>query len=537
MIKKIRVAILKNLKLLVRSRRSALIVILGPLLLIFLVGLAFDNYNESRVRFGVYAADYSPLVNSYLDHLSSSQYALEKIPSEEECVEKIKEGAIHACIIFPQNLTVDEDLESRIILYVDYSKTNMVWNILGSATSRFATRSDEISINLTQELLARLDETQEIIFAQEESFLNITKENVAMHERADRIIQGLEGADVHFDKNTFKLADLTSVIDEQSTRARDNELILAEVKGRAVQDIDKAINNLDDVRDSVDNLDNVSSAARRYITSDIERIEESLLNLKSFVSSQNITAVDAASISGFVTLINTNLEQTRKQFEGIGTAKAQALQEAQELKKQLDQELGKVSTIKNALAHIDETIDSIRVRDVTKIVRPVTTQIRSIVPETSNLTYIFPSLIVVIIMITCILLASVLTMMEKKSQAHFRNRISPAGTRVFLAATFLTTALIVGIQLVFIFLLAVVFSSALIKTSLLIVLAGLAVMVSFFTLMGIGIGIFFNSEQTATLAAVSLASTLLLLSDIILPLERMPFFLMKVVHYSPFVLS
>ena len=45
----------KNLKLLIRSKGSALIIILGPLLVIFLVGIAFDNLNTFSLNIGTYS--------------------------------------------------------------------------------------------------------------------------------------------------------------------------------------------------------------------------------------------------------------------------------------------------------------------------------------------------------------------------------------------------------------------------------------------------------------------------------------------------
>ena len=63
------VLVQKNLKLLVRARASALIVILGPLLVIFLAGLAFDNTNLYAVRIGTYSPSYNDLSNSFIEKL------------------------------------------------------------------------------------------------------------------------------------------------------------------------------------------------------------------------------------------------------------------------------------------------------------------------------------------------------------------------------------------------------------------------------------------------------------------------------------
>lgn len=98
--------IVKNFKLLIRSRASALIVVFGPLLIIFLVGIAFDNTNTYSINIGVYSGSYSEDTNSFIDELSKSEFKVIRTDSEEMCLESIKRGKLHTCIIFPDDLDV-----------------------------------------------------------------------------------------------------------------------------------------------------------------------------------------------------------------------------------------------------------------------------------------------------------------------------------------------------------------------------------------------------------------------------------------------
>ena len=56
----------KDFKLLVRSKSSALVVLLGPLLIIFLVGLAFNTSSMYNLKVSVYSESYSDLTNSVI---------------------------------------------------------------------------------------------------------------------------------------------------------------------------------------------------------------------------------------------------------------------------------------------------------------------------------------------------------------------------------------------------------------------------------------------------------------------------------------
>ena len=51
------------------------------------------------------------------------------------------------------------------------------------------------------------------------------------------------------------------------------------------------------------------------------------------------------------------------------------------------------------------------------------------------------------------------------------------------------------------------------------------------------IGYLFTSEETATLASISVGSIFLFLSSMIIPLESMPSYVMSVAKYNPFVLG
>ena len=52
-----------------------------------------------------------------------------------------------------------------------------------------------------------------------------------------------------------------------------------------------------------------------------------------------------------------------------------------------------------------------------------------------------------------------------------------------------------------------------------------------------GIGYLFKTEQIGILASTFSASIFLFLSGILMPIENMPGFLMKIVQFNPFVLS
>ena len=85
--------ILKNFRLLIRNKSSALVVIVGPLLLIFLVGMAFNTSSLYDLKLGVYTSSYSELTNSLLDELRND-FTIIELDDSEYCVEGVKSGEI-----------------------------------------------------------------------------------------------------------------------------------------------------------------------------------------------------------------------------------------------------------------------------------------------------------------------------------------------------------------------------------------------------------------------------------------------------------
>jgi ABC-type multidrug transport system permease subunit len=193
--------------------------------------------------------------------------------------------------------------------------------------------------------------------------------------------------------------------------------------------------------------------------------------------------------------------------------------------------------IKKSLDEIHDSLGSIVVTDAATVVNPVSMNIKPIVPEKTYLGYMFPALVILVVMFISILLSTTLVMMEKHSPAHFRNFITPTRNITFVVSTYLTSMLIVVIQLGIILGISSYFLKMQIVDALLPSLSILLLGTTFFTFAGMFIGYIFTSEETATLAAISVGSIFLFLSNVILPIESMPAYIEKIARFNPFVLG
>ncbi|MBD3354988.1 hypothetical protein GF361_03305 [Candidatus Woesearchaeota archaeon] len=161
---------------------------------------------------------------------------------------------------------------------------------------------------------------------------------------------------------------------------------------------------------------------------------------------------------------------------------------------------------------------------------------KPIASEKSFLGYIFPALLVMVIMFGGVLLSSTASIVEKNDKAFFRNFVSPTNSLVFLAARYITDFIIVLFQLFIFFVISLIFLEAKLFASFSLPFI-LIIVVSFFVLLGILIGSIFNTEEGGVLFSLIITSIMLFFSNTILPLENMNIMIQKMAKFNPFVLA
>jgi len=496
---RITIIIKKNFKILIRSRTSALIVILGPLLMIVLAGLAFNNMSSYLVKVGVYSTNYNELTNSFIDTLRERDYQIKKFETSEFCIEAIKQGDIHACIIFPDDFRIEGDKTNEITFYVDYSKTNLVYMILESVSSTIGMRSEELSLELTTQILDVLQFTKTTI----EEKSDIT----------DRLVTDSKSLESKISSMNLATPNITTGILSAAHRALYSDI--SGLKNETDEIIDKAyllVKLIDDENLTAKLEDDVEDLNESYY--DVH--EETLEDLQKFNS----------TIDSFV----KSVEDLEKNLGSAKILKANSINLIRGLKDDL-------ADMKDALNEINEKINALKVTEAGTIVSPITTNIQPVVPEKTHLSYLFPSLVILLILMVSIMLSSNLVIMEKTSRAYFRNFTTPTPDIIFIGANYLTTFIVAFLQVIIVLIIAAFIFKTALLTGIALVLLIAFLAISLFSFIGLIIGHFYSSEETASIASISIASLFLLLSNLILPLESMPQAVIKVAAYNPFVIA
>ncbi|MBW3001693.1 ABC transporter permease [Candidatus Woesearchaeota archaeon] len=520
----------KNIKLLVRARSSALIVIFGPLLVIFLAGIAFDNTNLYAVKVGTFSEQYNDLSNSFIDKLTAKQFKVVRYPDAVSCNKGIEIGEVNTCLVFAPDFTLAQNGSNAITFYVDYSKINLVWTILNVMTESISERSMELSRNLTTILVDALETSTSEIVSKKPALIQLTTANDESGRRITDVSVRLEEVALDFNPNEYGADELASA-KKKVQHWVDNSLSLGQ------QALSKAKSSVDALGDTVPGSGLSDAAKENLIASleqrvaDMNELQDRLDTTESLVSQESKefdTAID--SLIGKLTQTKTALDQAASERDT-------SLDELATVRELLDTSLKNLLNLQRTFNNIEKMVNAVEVTDPSAVVQPVVTHIKPITTEKSYLNYITPILIVLILSFTALLLAPTLILLEKNSSAYFRNYMMPVKEWIFILATFLSSFLVLMVQLVIILAISAIVFSSQFFSGMGTTLAILIMLSSIFIFMGMIIGYLFNSEETAMLAGISVGSAMLFMSDIIIPIESMPSFMYGLAQYSPLVLG
>ncbi len=454
--------ILKDLKLLLRSKSSTIIALLGPLLIVFLVSLGFNTASVSDLRLGVYSDSYSELSNSLTEKLSNN-FFVTKTTSKDECIKGIKSGQYHVCTIFPSNLNVDS--KEQIIFYVDYSRINLVYNIIEAVSKELKEKSTELSLELTKVLVTKLNEARVELSGKKSTVNSLTSNMATTQSKLNSVSGSLSSLDLSY--TSTNLTDLRNKISDSESS-----------------------NNI------------------------------SLSSVRSAVSSAEIIIND---IGAKLTSASSTRDSLIKDISIINSL--------------ISQNSNDISAVSTSLNKITDSIEGIKYTEADTIVNPLKTKIEPLTSGKSNLTYLFPTLLVLLVMFISVLVSSTMIVKEKSAAAYFRNFITPTSEFVFFISHYLTNLLIVTIEMILVLIITLFFMGAEFIIPALNIIAALILIASAFIFIGMIIGYLFKNSETANLASISISSMFLFFSNAIIPIESLPGSIKEIVRYNPFVVS
>lgn len=519
----------KNLKNLVRAKASSLVVILGPLLVIFLAGLAFDNSNVYAVKIGAYRPDVNDVTTAFLDQLRE-QFKVIEYNSEEKCVDAIRKTDINTCMVFAANFTIGKPPQNDIAFHVDYSRINLVWTVLQVMTEKVGEKTLQASRNLTTILLDTLEYAHQRIGDQRQVVIKLTTQNDLLAKNTEQLMAELSDVDLTFDESAFPLENLTGS-KTQVKQWVDSALELGD-KGlvKAVSFIDSA--------DAIVKSSGASSQTKDELLVKFQKSVEEINKVKAnFAETKNLTIQSFEKFSKDLDALAGQIANTKARLQEADNSRQLGIRVLDATSILLDKSLLSIAEVQQAMNDIDNRISAIEIKDPSAVSQPIITSIKPLVQQKTYLNYLFPVLIVLVIMFTALLITPTLILLDKHSPASFRTYMTPVRDGSYVAANFITAFILLFFQTIIILAIASVFFSSQIISNIPEAILLLLIVNSLFILIGMIIGYLFNNEETATLTAVSLGAVFLFISDVIIPIESMPEAFAYIASFNPYVLA
>jgi len=248
------------------------------------------------------------------------------------------------------------------------------------------------------------------------------------------------------------------------------------------------------------------------------------------------TNVTGTSLGGIITSLQTDLNAAKEKLSKASSAVKSSNTNLADVSSALSESSTTLDSVQAGLNEVIANIEGQKVTEAGTLISPLTTKIEKVSEEGTFLSYLFPAILMLVIMFSSLLLGTTLVMMEKNSPAFLRNFFLPVRKMTFIVSTYLTNLILIILQIVIILGISLFFLkdslSSLPTVALILFIAA-----SVFTFLGMLIGYIFISEETAILASISLGSVLLFISGTILPLEGISVMLRKFTYFNPFVIA
>jgi ABC-type multidrug transport system permease subunit len=483
----------KNLKLLLRAKGSALVIIFAPLLLILFLGLAYSTGTQLGLHLGVHAPSFSDDVTSFITLLENDGYTISKFETSiDPCIEEIKKGDIHSCIVLPESLKVEGNTQKEVKFYVDPSRVNLVWAVQQAVESKFNFKSQEISEGLTNNIFSTLATTKSSVATQKKSIVSIKEKGNGAASSNEDVQKTLKSLDLEAPATNPKIANLTGDVANIKDKISDARGALS--TSTTIDPIEKS------------EIDDLLSAAE---------LELKAAGVKELQAELKATKEKFSIVASAIRTSSTKLDSSTENIQN--TVKA-------------------LNDVETGLTGIIEKLDTQKVTDSGVVSSPLVSTIEQVGAQASFLNYLFPAILVLVIMFSSLLLGTTLVMMEKNSPAFLRNFFLPISKGTFIASTYLTTLIMIVVEVVIILAISLFFLDEVLATLPSVALV-LFIAASVFAFLGMGVGYLFTSEETGVLGSISLGSLFLFLSGVLLPLEGLPVWLQDINQFNPFVIA
>ena len=560
--------VVKNLKIILRSWTSLSLLVLGPLLLILLIGYTFNNSIPHDIALGVHGTYNVELLQS-LDEVGDVQL----YSSVALCLEDIKLQRVHLCLDVLEEGSSDIDGDkggagfssAHLLFYFDDANKKMSTLLIANINELIGKRSSQIGLESTRSILDNIQEmvfyvnsNKAVVYTARDELLNTS---IVLQERRDRLQEVLN----EFTPRYAQVKVLQFDLNQKIISLNDSSIDIAD----DIEEVRFLVKSLSDVLLSAE--DHLSSTSAFYIDP---------LNVSSFSVEDSVVVV--AFLGGEVfkydlsnatmqdeillysSLLQHSISDLENSLEGVDEYYDTSYEDLLLVKEEFDLLIGQLDAVKQllddelmftkmaivkidasavaldtALTDVDTRLSDLRVLDPSLaevIVSPIVKEYQALL-SFRNIETVFPGLLVIVIVFVTLLFANILTLSELNSEAYFRNVIAPVSGWLMPVGVFFSTLTLVLFQVSVLLVIGQFWFHVGVFAHLGQVYMLSSLLVFVFTLVGMILAYLITTQEISVLTTTFVALGFYLFSSIVTPLEMMPVFGAKVALLNPVVLG
>jgi ABC-type multidrug transport system permease subunit len=538
----------KNIQLLFRNWATFLFLVIGPLVLIAIVGVTFGDDQPNNLSFGVYEVDGSSQQLPFLRVFGNTvpYYDL------EDCKRDLSRGRIHLCLEIYRGLESSDQLE--VTFYYDLSRKTLSTVLLAKAKENLGKRSEDISLENTRSLLSQVQELVGVLqqgqydLERMGSDLEITKSNLITRRAGlndlKLKVQNYKNQVTIINNDVLNLKFASNSITSQSTIS-----------------FDEIVNNMNDIENVAKSLQTDPSFSAEG-TKSYNIYGQNLYAYKDLSSeSYNIyTQADKAllimayatkrEVSTKLNEIKSDINDINNKINAAAILTNNAVNEIQVMESLIDAE---ILNNEQAIIKVEEAI--IKLDDMKNKIHKHISSFKSANPELAenlvkpvlenysslayfdNVQIVFPSMLIMIMLFITILFSTILSSSEINGPAYFRNLISPRAKIGFPFGILVTTIILVMFQLGVLFIISETMLGVHVFNHFIPAILLTTLLVTLFALIGMSVTFLFKNSQTSILASIFIALGMYMFSNLVRPLEVMPEFVGFLAQFNPLVIG
>lgn len=527
----------KNLRLVFRNWTTFALLVLGPMILILIVGFAFSGDELHDITLGVHAPRNAG-ITSIVGALASEDVHIVYFPKIERCIAAMNHSIVNICADF----ALDFNETGRIAFYYDATRYNLVRYILEYLKERVALTSEQVSLQLAEQTFSDINQFVEDMKSGQQQVNDIKASALLLRQDLVNSHNDVVAAQSVFVPRYTKIKvaqqrlndTVINFSEHYGSDANVSELIL---------DLTALQKTLGTINTTLAAAETVISLTPSYNASLFAKAYTSL----AYADTEIIKTIDTLTATGNVsviavheaTLILGEVNEIVGYLDDINASLAETEQKLASHIVNIDTGVANLEVLSASFDVYITKFSSINETDAERFLHPITANFESIPPnaEKQKTAIVFPILLIFMLSFIAILLSNMLVLNETHSPAYFRNFLIPVNNLWFILGLFFTNLLLIAFQLFVLFVVAYFsFGINFFMNLPVFSLAVVAAMV-LYILVGMFFAYFVSERQTSLLLSLFFALIMFFFSDIIFPLEIMPKPAAFMAQFNPFVVA